>query len=37
MTALAVSAGIELIQFLTYRGMLDVDDLISVWSIIPQT
>ena len=29
MTALAVSAGIELIQFLTYRGMLDVDDLIS--------
>ena len=28
-TALATSAGIELIQFLTYRGMLDVDDLIS--------
>ncbi len=28
-TALATSAGIELTQFLTYRGMLDVDDLIS--------
>ena len=28
-TALAVSAGIEMIQFLTYRGMLDVDDPIS--------
>lgn len=28
-TALATSAGIELVQFLTYRGMLDVDDLIS--------
>ena len=28
-TALATSAGIELTQFLTYRGMLDVDDLVS--------
>lgn len=27
--ALVVSGGVELIQFLTYRGMLDVDDLIS--------
>lgn len=28
-TALAISVGIELIQFFTYRGVLDVDDLIS--------
>lgn len=28
-TALTVSVGIELLQFLTYRGMLDVDDLVS--------
>lgn len=27
--ALATSSGIELTQFLTYRGMLDVDDLVS--------
>ena len=28
-TALAVSEGVELLQFLTYRGILDVDDLIN--------